>query len=290
MTSVSVAPCNSSDERSCSCPYQHTALARSLACVWPASRGCCRCSLKANTRCDSIAGCSALLAAHCSSMSDAEGGAGDGSGSEQPLVLLGCAVGRLAVDSSTGGPSADSHALLADSLSEQSVTPAKQARQHLKAILNKGAHKLQPGHTQRPHTHTLTHTLLHTHTQYALSVHRVTQQQPVGGARVEEQSNALSAFQACSLPPSLPPLIGSLQSAPSGPRTKRSLSRPLLLCCVRVSVCRLVVWLGRAAVRQAAPSPQRVGRLRRAHRQRPPGRRSAARHTRLLRHHTVRLQ
>ena len=77
-------------------------------------------------------------------MSEAEGGAN----SEQPQVLLGCAVGRLGVDRTTGELSSDLHQLLADSLSQQSVTPAKQARQHLRAILKKGAHKLQPGRTQ----------------------------------------------------------------------------------------------------------------------------------------------
>ena len=72
-------------------------------------------------------------------------GPDDGGGSDNPLVLLACALGRLGVDSETGELSSDLHQLLADSLNEQSVTPAKPARQHLKAILKKGAHKLQPG-------------------------------------------------------------------------------------------------------------------------------------------------
>lgn len=92
--------------------------------------------------------------------------AAGGDSVEQPLVLLACAIGRLSVDSSTGELDSSSHQLLADSLNEQSVTPAKQARQHLKAILKKGAHKLQPGatshtspHRTAPHTAHCTTTL-----------------------------------------------------------------------------------------------------------------------------------
>ena len=85
-------------------------------------------------------------------MSDPDGGGI----SEQPLVLLACALGRLGVDVVSGELSVDSHQLLADSLSQQAVTPAKQARQHLKAILKKGAHKLQPGQLSSPLHHSLT--------------------------------------------------------------------------------------------------------------------------------------
>ena len=86
-------------------------------------------------------------------------GSADGSSSERPTVLLACAIGRLSVDSSTGELSSDAHQLLADSLNEQNVTPAKPARQHLRAILRKGAHKLQPGRTpalRTPRRHTAT--------------------------------------------------------------------------------------------------------------------------------------
>ena len=80
-------------------------------------------------------------------MSDADGG-----GSDQPLVLLACALGRLGVDSESGELSSDLHQLLADSLNQQTATAAKPARAHLKAILKKGAHKLQPGRNNTPAT------------------------------------------------------------------------------------------------------------------------------------------
>ena len=83
--------------------------------------------------------------------------AGQG-GSGEPLVLLACALGRVGAGSAEGSGGDSGGAappqLLADSLSEQAVTPAKQARQHLRAILRKGTHKLQPGSaahsTRRP--------------------------------------------------------------------------------------------------------------------------------------------
>lgn len=91
-----------------------------------------------------------LLTADVSSTSSMSAG----EGSEQPLVLLACAIGRLSVDNETGALSpAGSHELVADSLNEQTVTPAKKARQHIKAILNKGAHKLQPGTTTQHSMH-----------------------------------------------------------------------------------------------------------------------------------------
>jgi len=76
-----------------------------------------------------------------------------GGGDPVPNVLFALAVGRLGRDTQTGELDPDQHTLLADNINSQSTAQPtnaalqspKKIRNHLKAILKKGGHKLTAG-------------------------------------------------------------------------------------------------------------------------------------------------